>query len=508
MIANYAGQGWSALMALLFAPVYIRLLGIEAYGLIGFFTTLQVWLTLLDLGILPTSVREMARFTSGAVTTQQTRDLLRSFELICLGIALLLALALALASGPIAVNWLNARSISDTTAAQAIALMGIVLAARLGEGLYRSCLAGLQRQVWLNVATAVLATLRSVGAVVILYWVDRSVQTFFIWQAGVSLLSVIVLGLAVHRHIPAAPRRARFSTAALASVGRFAGGMLGISLLSLLLTQVDKLLLARLLPLDQYGYYMLAAAVVGAMYMFSTPVTQAVYPVMVEEIGAGDDAKLARTFHRAAQLLTAILSPLGFALALFSRPLLFAWTGDAALADATAPLVAWLAIGTLANTLLQLPYYAQLAHGWTGFALRVNIGAVLILIPSILWLVPRWGALAAAGLWALLNLGYLLLMPIMFRRILRGEQWRWYVHDLAKPAAAALIVVTMARLIPMDPATNRWLQGAFAVVVAALACGAALATIDGAVVTLRHAFRLVTRRRDKIDAQAGPPSGP
>jgi O-antigen/teichoic acid export membrane protein len=494
MIANYAGQGWSALMALLFAPVYIQLLGIEAYGLIGFFTTLQVWLTLLDLGILPTSVREMARFTSGAVTVQATRDLLRSFELICLGIALLLALALALGAGPIAVGWLNARAIPDAAAAQAIALMGVVLAARLGEGLYRSCLAGLQRQVWLNGASAILATLRAVGAVAILYWVDRSVQAFFIWQAGVSLLSVAVLGLAVHRHIPPAPRRARFSAASLASVGRFAGGMLGISLLSLLLTQVDKLMLARLLPLDQYGYYMLAAAVVGAMYMFSTPVTQAVYPVMVEQVAAGDEAKLAGTFHRAAQLLTAILSPIGLVLALFSRPLLFAWTGDAVLADATAPLVSLLAIGTLANTLLQLPYFAQLAYGWTGLALRINIGAVLILIPAILWLVPKWGGLAAAGLWALLNLGYLLLTPIMFRRILRGEQWRWYVHDLAKPTAAALVLLVLARLVPIDPATNRWLQGAFVVLAGGLACAAALATVDGAIARTGQIVRLATRR--------------
>lgn len=504
MIANYAGQGWSALMALLFAPVYIELLGIEAYGLIGFFTALQVWLTLLDLGIGPTSVREMARFTSGAVTVQQTRDLLRSFELICLGIALLLALALALAAGPIAAGWLNAQAISNETAAEAIALMGLVLAARLVEGLYRGCLAGLQRQVWLNGANAVLATLRSVGAVAILYWVDRSVQAFFLWQAGVSLLSVAVLGLAVHRHIPPAPRRARFSAASLASVGRFAGGMLGINLLALLLTQVDKLLLARLLPLDQYGYYMLAAAVVGAMYMFSTPVTQAVYPAMVEEVAAGDEARLARTFHQSAQLLTAILSPAGLVLALFSRPLLFAWTGDAALADATAPLVSLLAIGTLGNTLLQLPYFAQLAHGWTGLAMRINLGAVLILIPSILWLVPIWGGVAAAGLWALLNLFYLLLMPIMFRRILRGEQRRWYVHDLAKPTAAALVVLAAARLVPIDPAANRWLQGAFVVAVAGLACGAALATVEGAVRRLKQAFRLMTGRGGTPDAPPGP----
>lgn len=489
VIANYAGQGWTALMALVFAPLYIQLLGIEAYGLIGFFVTLQVWLGLLDLGILPTSVREMARFTSGATDAQETRDLLRSFELICLAIATLLAIALALAAGPVATGWLNAQSIPDRTVAEALALMGIVLAARLGEGLYRSCLVGLQRQVWLNVALAALATLRSAGVVVILYFVDRSIQAFFIWQAASSLLAVAVFGLAVHRIIPPPPRRARFSREALASVGRFATGMFAINLLAILLTQSDKVLLARLLTLGQYGYYMLAAAVVGVMYMLAAPITQAVYPVMVAAAAAADEAGLARTFHRAAQVSTAILAPMGLVLVLLPRPLLYAWTGDAALADATAPLVSWLAVGTLVNTLLQLPYFAQLAHGWTGFALRVNVGAVLILIPSLLWLVPRYGPLAAAGLWAALNLAYLLLMPLMFRRILRGEQGRWYLHDLAKPILAALVILLLALLVPLGGA-GRWLQAGFVTTAAATAGLASLATTDGAFVRVRRLLGL------------------
>ena len=40
IIANFAGQGWAALMALAFVPLYIKFLGIEAYGLIGFFAML------------------------------------------------------------------------------------------------------------------------------------------------------------------------------------------------------------------------------------------------------------------------------------------------------------------------------------------------------------------------------------------------------------------------------------------------------------------------------------
>ena len=52
-IANFIGQSWSAVVALLFVPVYIDYLGVEAYGLIGIFALLQAWLRMMadTLGI-------------------------------------------------------------------------------------------------------------------------------------------------------------------------------------------------------------------------------------------------------------------------------------------------------------------------------------------------------------------------------------------------------------------------------------------------------------------------
>ena len=75
-------------MALAFIPLYIKYLGIEAYGLIGVFAVLTTWLGLLDMGMTPTLGREMARHMGGGHTPESIRDLLRSIEFIALGIAM------------------------------------------------------------------------------------------------------------------------------------------------------------------------------------------------------------------------------------------------------------------------------------------------------------------------------------------------------------------------------------------------------------------------------------
>ncbi|MCK7491684.1 MAG: hypothetical protein MZW92_08325 [Comamonadaceae bacterium] len=51
VVANFAGQLWSALMGVVFIPVYIHLLGLEAFGLVAFYVTLQALSVVFDLGL-------------------------------------------------------------------------------------------------------------------------------------------------------------------------------------------------------------------------------------------------------------------------------------------------------------------------------------------------------------------------------------------------------------------------------------------------------------------------
>ena len=61
LLAGLANSIWSALLGLAVVPFYLKYLGIEAYGLIGFFVTTQALLQLLDMGMAPTINREVAR---------------------------------------------------------------------------------------------------------------------------------------------------------------------------------------------------------------------------------------------------------------------------------------------------------------------------------------------------------------------------------------------------------------------------------------------------------------
>ncbi len=432
-------------MGIAFLPLYIKYLGMEAYGLIGFFTVMQAWLALMDMGLTPTLNREMARFTAGAHTACSIGNLLRSLETICFASALIICAVVWSASHWLASDWLRADRLPVAEVAQAITVMAGVLALRLIEGLYRGALLGLQKQVWLNSVGALFATGRWGGAALILALASPSIEAFFLWQGLVSGLSVLIFAVAVHRALPRCEMALRFSAESIAGIGRFASGMMATTLLTLLLTQVDKIVLSRLLDLETFGHYVFATTIAGALLMLVAPVAQAFYPRLTELVTKCEGVSLATTYHLGAQLVSALIIPAALMLAFFGEPFLRLWTGDARLAQETAPLLALLALGSMLNGLMHIPYMLQLAHGWSGFAARVNLVAVTILVPSIFWVAPRYGAVGAAWVWLALNAGYMFIgTQFMHVRLLPAEKARWYFHDIAVPAAASVLVIGMS----------------------------------------------------------------
>ncbi|MBE1426385.1 O-antigen/teichoic acid export membrane protein [Desulfomicrobium macestii] len=454
LVANYLGQGWAALMGLAFVPYYIKLLGIEAYGLIGLFAVLQAWLSLLDMGMTPTLGREMARFTAGTHSNESIRDLLRSIEIIAVVVAVLIAGGVALGSDWIATSWLKAEALPSEMVAQVFTIMGLVTALRFVEGVYRSAIVGLQRHVLFNVVNSVMATLRGLGALGILVWVSPTIGAFFLWQGGVSLVTLALLFATTYASIPEGERKGRFSLDALRCVWRFAGGMVGITILALLLTQVDKILLSKLLTLREFGHYTLAGAVAGALSMLIGPIFQAFYPRFCELQAHGDTLALADSYHKGAQLVSVIAGSAAIVLIYYAETFLLLWTQDAELSENVAVLLSLLIFGNLLNGLLGIPYQMQLAHGWLRLAIYVNSVAVLFIIPAILWVVPRYGALGAAWIWVALNAGYgLIAAQFLYRRIMKAEKWRWYKEDVLTPLLVATFAVGIVKILWPAPET-------------------------------------------------------
>ena len=446
VIANFFGQGWGALMAVAFIPIYIRHLGIEAYGLIGVFTLMQAWLGVFDFGMTPTINREMARFKAGNYTLIGIKNLLRSLEIISLTIGVLLVLLIWMVSEWLASDWLKVEKIPIQDVVLSIILMGAVIGVRFLEGLYRAAIMGLQEQVWLNIVSSISATVRWVGGVIVVIEVSADIISFFLWQGLVSLITVIAFLITLYKFLPETDALPRFCFESIRSVWGFARGMLLTTFLVLVLTQIDKVLLSRLIGLNEFGYYTLAVTVSFGLLQLASPLSQALFPKMTELVQIGDTTNLIATYHKGTQITNSIIVPMGLAMSIYAQEILMLWTSDYELSSRSSHLLSVLTIGTLFNAIMQIPYMLQLAYGWTQLAIKMNIGAIIFLIPVLFVCVPKYGVEAAAWIWLVLNLSYVVLgIHIMHKKLLRKEKWAWYLDDLLAPSFGAFFVVYLSR---------------------------------------------------------------
>lgn len=490
ILANAAGRSWAGLIGLAFIPVYIQYLGIEAYGLIGFFTVMQAWFVLLDMGMTTTLNREMARFSIGEHTAQSIRELLRSIEIVVLVLGTLAVLVTWGASGWLASNWLVAEKLSAGTVAKAIAIMGAIAALRLIEGIYRGALLGLQKQVFFNLIYALVETVRAVGAIGVLVWVSPTIEAYFAWQGLVSIAAVGVFAAVSYLHLPKAERPVGFSWRALDGIRHFATGMMAYMFLAVLQTQIDKIVLSRLLSLQGFGYYSFGAAIAAVLIVLINPITQAFFPRLSELAARGDDVQLVRHYHLGAQLVSAIAAPAALMMVFFGRDLLAFWSGDRALAEQVAPILALLAAGTLLNCMMHMPFITQFAYGRLDITVKTNLVAVGVLLPGVYLAALHYGAVGAAGIWVVINAGYVLLgMPYMFRHMLATERWAWYRDDVFFPLSAATLTGGLLWYAGL-PAFDKPMQLAWFLLAGLLMLGASVAAAPA----LRtHLLRLVRK---------------
>ena len=307
---------------------------------------------------------------------------------------------------------------------------------------------GLQRQVLLGGINAGVATLRAVGAVLVLAYYDATIEAFFCWQAAASAVQTIATGAALWLRLPPSGVAPRFRRNILTEIWRLAAGMAAISALGVVLTQLDKVILVKLLPLAEFGYYSLAWTVATGLYFLIGPLFTALFPRFTQLAAQQDDAGLRRLYHEGCQWMSVILLPVAVVIALFSTELMRLWTGDAVLAERSHVLLSLLIVGTALNGLMSLPSALQLAYGWTSLGIASNLVAVATLVPLIFVLTSRFGATGGAAAWVILNGAYVLItLPLMHSRILRGEQWRWYGIDVALPLVAALGAAGACKLL-------------------------------------------------------------
>jgi len=448
--AGLLGRAASTLVNIVLVPLYLRTLGIESIGLIGFYTAVLSVLLIVDqvLGVM--IMREAARSREVAAVRNEARDLLLTIEIIYLLCGVLIAVLATVFAHSIALGWFSSSTLDAGSIATCIIIAAWTIPLQLLMNLHTSTLMGLERQIEANILLVIFGVGRGLFSVAAILWIAPVVKVYFTSQLLVAFIAAALSVAAAWSRMPAG-RRPRLDLSLLMKQWRFGSFLIANAVFFIVATQADKVIVSGLLPLSTFGFYVLAGTIAALPPMVVSPVLAALIPRFARLLQPQASADLTRLFHLSSQFVSAAVLPAWAIAFFFPDELAKIWTGSAETGEAVRVVLPLLFSAASLLALTTVPNALAVAAGRPDYPFYANLLAI-VGFPVGYVLTYLYGAPGATAIWLLQSLLNVLLVPLLLHRLLlKGERGRWYFLDIATPLVTTIAIGLMARIfIPLS----------------------------------------------------------
>ena len=202
ILANFIARTIGFVITYSFTPIYLKILGIESFGLIGFFSTMMGILLMTDLGLTASLTRETARLSLLNNSEGELKNIIRTYESIYIFVALILVISVWLFSSNIANNWLNLKNLDVSEVDTSIKIMGFAIAFQLPSTLYFGGMMGLQKQILANVYQLFWNLFKGLGSIIVLLLISPTILAFTVCQLLLNIIYFLVLRRSIWKSIP------------------------------------------------------------------------------------------------------------------------------------------------------------------------------------------------------------------------------------------------------------------------------------------------------------------
>jgi O-antigen/teichoic acid export membrane protein len=471
IIYNVVGQSLVLVLSLIAVRFIFRRLGDDVFGIIFFNIVLTTVLaSALELGVSSTLVREVSSRADSE--PDYVRKLIQTASTLYWAAGIVLV-ALVWVTAPFLVShWVNLRTIDSQTATTLLRIMSATSLVALPRSLYASVIRGRQ-MMQLNNAIDVGAALTQQAGILLILLVGGQVYLVAAWISINALLTIVAYAITAGRLFGWKAVTPSFSMPVIRRNFGFTNQMMVISTLSLVNTQAPQVIVSKLLPIAQFGFYSFVWSTVNRAALVTVASAQAAFPSFSSLFAEGDRSRLMQQYRKLQDLVCYGTLPL-FAGICFAALPVYGYVFNRDVAASLLLPTAFLALGSWMNGTLTVPYTLSVAMGKPQIAARLNIYALLTVLPVTALLVFFFGLPGAGFSWVFYHLfAYGYLVPRVSRECLQSSPWAWYLH-VARVLGLAAITYGVAWLVvsAVGAFTLPVLVAAYLVATAAFALGA------------------------------------
>ena len=246
---------------------------------------------------------------------------------------------------------------------------------------YCAVFTGFEKLVTLNFLTFLTNIIRYLGLFIVFIFYSPSFTFFLFWHIFANTTQIILAKFLIKKKLDIKEIISFSIWLYLKKNKTYIKDLVAITGTMLLLTQMDKMILSKIISLEKFGYYCLATQVAMCVTLLIVPFLPVYFTQFCRLIQLKEENNLINLYHKSCYTVSLYIIPTSLTLMLFSKEILYFWTKDTQVCAQCSTLVVLLAGGNLLNGLMLMPYTLQMAYGFTRPLLQQNVAIILIFIP-------------------------------------------------------------------------------------------------------------------------------
>lgn len=385
---------WPLAISLVVTPFMVHRLGNSLYGVYTLVGITLGFFGIFDLGLGSAATRQVAAYTAKGEPERVNR-VISTFLAFYLIVGTIAAVSIMGLSHTFVTKWLTVPADLQKLAITAFLIAGPTFLLTMVNGVFSSLPNALQRYditTKMGIALSVVMN----GTVVALLWLGKGIVELQVAGLAVALCMTPVYVAVARRLIPTLRVRPHYDRPMLRELFSFGGWFLLSSVGVLLLYQLDKLLLGRLMGVAAVTFYVVPSGLARQVQGLASAATNVIFPMSAELFETERHDALAKLYLEGTRIVHILVTIVAVPLAVFADKFLRHWMG-----------AEFASRSSLAMVLLVITYYllASTSSAW-GIAngsghVKINalyvVGMATADLALFFVLVPMFGVAGAAA---------------------------------------------------------------------------------------------------------------
>ena len=366
---NLSTQIIPILIAIIFIPISIKLLGNEQFGIYSLIITLIVIFNYINFGIAPATTKEVSKYIALNENSKVNSLIINSFVIMC-SIGLICLLTLFLFSNDIAILLTKNNLELSIITAKLLKILGYMSPFIMLVIFFRSILEAKQQFLITSLNRALLNSFIFISPSILYLNKNFTLVQVFWFLFLIYFISVIIL---LHFTIKNFNIQLKDFTIqhskSLVSIGIW---MMISSISGIGLYYADRYFIAILVSAIAVAYYVASYDLVTRLNIISGSLTSALFPAFSHWYETKEYDKIVKNIIFVSKLIVILVSIIGFLIIIFAKLFLLYWI-NLEYSQNSSTIMQILVIDVLFNTLSVVPFRALSAIGYHKFVAKLYL---------------------------------------------------------------------------------------------------------------------------------------